>query len=244
MATAVTSTSKDASAVVRRRARRVRENEQLKPKEPLPLPEAVQALKRFKGPKFDQSVELCMHLNIDPRQADQNIRGSIALPHGVGRTKRVIAFCPPDKVKEALEAGALKAGGEELVAEIEKGFMDFDVAVASPEMMRVVSKLGRVLGPRGLMPSPKAGTVTSDVATAVREYAAGKLEFRNDKGGNVHVVVGKMSFPDEKLVENAEHFIRAIEKMKPSGVKGRFIKKVVLSGTMTPGVIVRWSEGD
>lgn len=218
--------------------RRMRDNLTKAPEDLLDVPQAVAALRTFKGPKFDQTVEVCLHLNIDPKQADQAIRGSIALPKGIGKSKRVIAFCPAEVVSEALDAGAMKAGGEELVAEIDKGFMDFDVAVASPDMMRVVSRLGRALGPKGLMPSPKSGTVTKNVPTAVKEFAAGKLEYRNDKGGNIHAVVGKLSFDDKDLVENLEHFIETIEKARPSSVKGRFIKKITIKGTMTPGVSV------
>jgi len=202
------------------------------------LPEAIEKVKGFKKTKFDQSIELCVHLGIDPKQADQLVRGSLALPHGVGKSKRVVAFCGDDKVKAAKEAGAVEAGGEALVKKIQDGWMDFDVAVASPDMMRVVSKLGRVLGPKGLMPSPKSGTVTPDVTTAVKEYAAGKLEFRNDAGGNVHAVIGKMSFEAPKLVENAEAFLATIQKMKPSAAKGNYVKKISVSGTMTPGVLV------
>ena len=212
--------------------------ESIKKIEPLPLPDAVARVKAFKKTKFDQSVEVCMHLGIDPRQADQLVRGSISLPHGIGKTKRVIAFCAEDKIEAAKEAGVIEAGGEKLVAKIEKGWMDFDVAIAEPPMMRVISKLGRVLGPRGLMPSPKAGTVTPDVAKAVKEYAAGKVDFRNDDGGNVHAVVGKMSFDADKLTANAQTLIDTIVKMKPSGAKGQYVKKVTMSGTMTPGVPV------
>lgn len=225
-------------ASLRHHGRRMRENHEVAPTERLEPEQAVKALRKFKAPKFDQTVEVCMHLNIDPKHADQAIRGSIALPKGIGKSKRVIAFCSSDVAKKALEAGAVKAGADDLVAEVEKGFMDFDVAIASPDMMRVVSKLGRVLGPKGLMPSPKAGTVTQDVVKAVSEFAAGKLEYRNDKGGNVHAVVGKMSFNDSDLVENLTHFIGAIERAKPSSVKGNFIKKITLKGTMTPGVPV------
>jgi large subunit ribosomal protein L1 len=177
-------------------------------------------------------------LGIDPKQADQLVRGSISLPHGIGKTKRVIAFCPDDKVDDAKSTGAVEAGGEDLVKKIEGGWMEFDVAVATPDMMKVISKLGRVLGPRGLMPSPEAGTVTPDIATAVRDYAAGKVEFRNDSGGNVHAVIGKQSFDDQKLVENARHFIGVIEKMKPAAAKGQYVKKISMSGTQTPGVLV------
>lgn len=220
-------------------SRRSRENHKIKPAEPLLPAEAVAALKKFKGPKFDQTINLVMHLGIDVKQADQGIRGSIALPRGIGKSKKVVAFCGLDKVKPALDAGAVKAGGEDLVAEIEKGWMDFDVAIATPDMMRVVSKLGKVLGPKGLMPSPKAGTVTPDVVTAVKEYSAGKVEYRNDKGGNIHAVVGKMSFKNEDLVENLSHFIHAIEKAKPAATKGVFIKRIVISGAMTPGVQIK-----
>jgi large subunit ribosomal protein L1 len=204
------------------------------------VPAAVTLLKKFKGPKFDQTVNVCMHLGIDTAQADQALRGAIALPKGIGKTKKVVAFCQSDVAAAAMAAGAIKAGGEELVAEIEKGFMDFDVAIASPDMMRVVSKLGKVLGPKGLMPSPKAGTVATNVPEAVREYAAGKVEYRADKSGNVHAVIGKMSFPAENLAANLEHFIASIEKVRPSTVKGTYIKKITISGAMTPGVQVRY----
>ena len=226
----------------RRMGRRSFENEQSKPAGALPLKEAVDAVKGFKAPKFDQTVEVSMHLNIDPKQADQQIRGAVALPNGIGKSKRVVAFCQGDAVKEALAAGAVKAGGEDIVMDIEKGFFDFDVAVASPDMMRVISKLGRVLGPKGLMPSPKAGTVTPNVAAAVKEYSAGKVEFRNDKSGNINVGVGKMSFSAPDLLANVEFFISTIEKRRPVSTKGVFIKKITLSGTMTPGVQIEHSE--
>lgn len=220
-------------------SKRTWENHSLKPKQELEVVEAVAALKKFKPTKFDQTVEVCMHLSIDPKQADQGIRGSVALPRGIGKSKRVIAFCTADAARDALAAGAVKAGGEDLVEEVEKGFLDFDVAVASPDMMRLVSKLGRVLGPKGLMPSPKAGTVTPQVAQAVKEYSAGKVEYRNDKGGNVHASIGKMSFKESDLVDNLKHFIATIEKGKPSGAKGKFVKRITISGAMTPGVDVK-----
>lgn len=219
-------------------AKRHRENLRARPEDLKATADAVATIKKFKGPKFDQTVEIAMWLNIDPKQADQAIRGSVALPKGIGKTKRVIAFCQPEVVKDALAAGAMKAGGEDLVAEIEKGFMEFDVAVASPDMMRVISKLGRVLGPKGLMPSPKAGTVTPKVAEAVQEYAAGKVEYRNDKSGNIHAPIGKMSFPEGDLLANLEHFINTIDDLRPSAVKGQFIKKIAISGTMTPSVLI------
>lgn len=205
----------------------------------LPLSEAVQRIKGFKATKFDQTVELCMHLGIDAKQADQALRGSISLPHGIGKSKRVIAFCPDDKVAAAKEAGAIEAGGEDLVKKCEGGWQDFDVAIADPMMMRIVARLGKTLGPKGLMPSPKAGTVTAQVAQAVREYSAGKVEYRNDAGGNVHCVIGKHSFKAEQLQENAQAFIDHIQKIKPSSAKGQYIKKVSMSGTMTPGVLVQ-----
>lgn len=224
--------------------KRSKANESLVPATPLSAGEAIAALKKFKAPKFDQSVEIAMFLGIDTRQADQNLRGSVSLPNGIGKSKRVVAFCQSDVAKDALAAGAIKAGGEELVEEIANGWMDFDVAVASPDMMRVASKLGKVLGPKGLMPSPKNGTVTPKVAEAVGEFAAGKVEFRADKAGNVHAVIGKMSFDDKSLVENLEHFVQTIEKAKPATVKGIYIKKISVSGTMTPGVQIAYSTGE
>ncbi|MEM6334373.1 MAG: 50S ribosomal protein L1 [Planctomycetota bacterium] len=206
--------------------------------ETMSLPQAVAKLKTFKATNFDQTVDLCLHLGIDPKQADQMIRGSVSLPHGIGATKRVVAFCSIDKVEAAKQAGAIEAGAEDLVKKIEEGWMDFDVAVAEPAMMKIVAKLGRTLGPKGLMPSPKAGTVTPKVADAVKEYAAGKVEFRNDDGGNVHGVIGKFSFDGPKLIENAQAFIDHIEKLKPSSTKGTYLKKISLSATMTPGVNV------
>jgi len=221
-------------------SKRVRANVEIAEKitGPQSIPDAVKALKSFKGPKFDQSVEACVHLGIDPRQADQQLRGSISMPKGVGKTARVVCFCPEEKIDQAKAAGAVEAGGEDLVEKIQGGWMEFDVAVASPDMMRVVSKLGRQLGPKGLMPSPKAGTVTPDVVTAVREYGAGKVEYRNDDGGNIHCVVGKMSFPEQDLVENLEFFITTINRIRPAAAKGQYIKKMVISATMTPAIQV------
>jgi len=206
-----------------------------------PLEDAVGVVKSFQDAKFDQSVELHMTLGIDPKQADQIVRGSVSLPHGIGATKRVIAFCPTDRVAACKEAGATEAGGEDLVKKIEGGWMDFDVAVATPDMMRVISKLGRVLGPRGLMPSPKAGTVSPDVEQAVKDYAAGKVEFRNDSGGNVHAIIGKKSFDPKALKENAAFFIDTVSKMKPASSKGHYIRKISMSATMSPGVLVEAS---
>jgi large subunit ribosomal protein L1 len=204
---------------------------------PVAVDAAVEAVKAFPATKFDQSVELIFSLGIDAKQADQMIRGSLSLPHGIGKAKRVIAFCPEHLVTTALNAGAVKAGGQDLVAQIEKdNFTDFDVAISTPDMMRFVGRLGKVLGPKGLMPSPKAGTVTPDIGNAVKEYAAGKIEFRNDSGGNVHTVVGKVSFDTAKLVDNINAMVVQIRKMKPATSKGAFFKKVVIKATMTPAV--------
>lgn len=223
-------------------SKRARENQKLIPSDALEPADAIAALKRFKGPKFDQSVEVVMHLGVDTKQADQMLRGSVSLPNGIGKSKRVIAFCTDDMKAKALAGGAIKAGGEDLMEEVEKGFLDFDVAVASPDMMRVIAKLGRVLGPKGLMPSPKNGTVTPKVDEAVKEFAAGKVEYRTDKGGNVHAVIGKMSFTEGDLLENYNHFVGTIEKIRPNTVKGVYIKKITLSGTQTPGVRVKLAQ--
>ncbi len=225
-------------------SKRSNENAKLVPSEPVEANEALSVVKKFKGPKFDQSVEVCMHLGVDVKHADQMVRGSVSLPKGIGKSKKVVAFCAPEHVQAALDAGAVKAGGEELAQEIERGWMDFDVCVASPDMMRVMSKLGKVLGPKGLMPSPKNGTVTPKVAEAVGEFAAGKVEYRADKGGNVHAIIGKMSFAEADLLENYNHFVATIEKARPSAVKGQYVKKITISGTMTPGVRVAVAADD
>jgi large subunit ribosomal protein L1 len=205
--------------------------------QPVAVDQAIDAVKAFPPTKFDQSVELIFSLGIDPKQADQAIRSSISLPHGIGKSKRVIAFCPDHLADQATAAGAIKAGGQALVQEIEKNnFTDFDVAISTPDMMRFVGRLGKVLGPKGLMPSPKAGTVTPDIANAVREYAAGKVEFRNDAGGNVHCVVGKVSFDKAKLAENISAMVNTIRRLKPQTSKGAYFKKVVLKSTMSPAV--------
>jgi len=214
-----------------------KESEQLS-KESLSLTEAVEKVKSFNSAKFDQSIECVLHLGIDPKQADQLVRGSISLPHGIGKQKKVIAFCEDSDVEAAKSAGAIEAGCDELVKKITDGWMDFDVAIASPKVMGKVGKLGRILGPQGKMPSPKNGTVTGNVVTAVSEFAAGKVEFRNDAGGNVHVVVGKQSFETEKLVENIDAFVSHIKKIRPAAAKGTYIKKMSISATMSPGITV------
>lgn len=223
-------------------SKRNKNNESLKSADPLDPAPACVLLKKFKGPKFDQTVNVVMHLGVDPKQADQNIRGSVSMPKGIGKKKKVVAFCNEAFSKAAKEAGAVEAGADDLVAKIEGGWMDFDVAVATPDMMRVVSKLGKVLGPKGLMPSPKAGTVSPDIINAVKEYSAGKVEYRNDTGGNVHAVLGKMSFSADDLAANLQHFIHHIEKSRPSTAKGAFIKKIVISGAMTPGVQIKYLQ--
>jgi large subunit ribosomal protein L1 len=204
----------------------------------LPLSEAVELLKTFNTTKFDQSVEIHIRLGVDSKQADQIVRGSIVLPHGIGRTLRVVVFAKGDKVDEALSAGAEVAGGPELAERIKGGWTDFDVCIASPDMMGVVGPLGKVLGPRGLMPSPRAGTVTPDLAATVKQYKAGKVEFRNDAGGNVHAVVGKLSFDHGKLVDNIQAFIDLVTSIKPASVKGQYIKGITITATMSPGVRV------
>jgi large subunit ribosomal protein L1 len=205
-------------------------------REVLDLDEAVAAIKDMNRTKFDQSVEIVLQLGIDPKQADQMIRGSVSLPKGVGKTKRVVAFCDEASVEMAREAGATEAGGDELVKKIQDGWTDFDVAVAQPQMMSKVGRLGRILGPQGKMPSPKSGTVTPDIETAVKEYAAGKLEYRNDDGGNIHAIVGKASFSAEDLKENIEAFVAHIKRSRPAAAKGIFVRKVFLSASMSPSV--------
>jgi large subunit ribosomal protein L1 len=205
---------------------------------PVSLDQAIDKIKSFKGVKFDQTVECVLLLGIDPKQTDQLIRGSLSLPHGVGKQKKVIAFCEESQVEAAKKAGAIEAGVDDLVKKVMDGWADFDVAIASPKVMGKVGKLGRVLGPQGKMPSPKNGTVTDDIVTAVAEFTAGKIEFRNDAGGNVHAVVGKQSFDKQKLRENIEAFVNHIKRVKPASAKGAYIRKACLSATMSPSVEV------
>ena len=203
---------------------------------PVSVEQAIEVLKRYNNTKFDQSVDIAIHLGVDPKQADQIVRGSLVLPHGIGKTLRVIVFAKGDLAEAAKEAGADEVGGEELAKKIKDGWTDFDACIAAPDMMGVVGPLGRVLGPRGLMPSPRAGTVTPEVGKTVREYKAGKVEFRTDAGGNVHAVVGKLSFEPQKLVENVQTFIHLIQNMKPHSVKGQYVKGISISATMSPSV--------
>lgn len=221
---------------MRFRSKRYRKDIEKTSSTPLSIDEGIKRVKSFSKTKFDQTVDLVCHLGIDPRQADQMLRGSISLPRGIGVSKRVIAFCNEADVAAAKEAGAVEAGADELVDKVQKGWSDFDVAVAHPSLMGKVGKLGRVLGPQGKMPSPKSGTVTPDIVTAVKEYSAGKVEFRNDAGGNLHAVVGKLSFSDEDLKANVTAFLEHIRRIRPAAAKGQYIKKVCLSGTMTPSV--------
>ena len=211
------------------------------PETPVELPEAVKLLKGFEGGNFDQTVEIHMHLGIDPKQADQIVRGSIVLPHGIGKTQRVVVFAKGAAADAAREAGADEVGEEELAKKINDGWFDFDVCIASPDMMGVVGPLGRVLGPRSLMPSPRAGTVTPDVAKAVSEYKAGKVEFRNDDTGNVHAVLGRLSFAPDQLQENIAAFLKFIDSLKPGSLKGSYVKKISLAATMSPGVPLAYS---
>lgn len=223
---------------MRARSKRYKKESEQSGKETLSLAAAVEKVKSFKSVKFDQTVECVMQLGIDPKQADQLVRGSISLPNGIGKQKRVIAFCEDSGIEAARKAGAVEAGCDELVKKISDGWTDFDVAIASPKVMGKVGKLGRVLGPQGKMPSPKNGTVTANVTEAVAEFAAGKVEFRNDSGGNVHVVVGKQSFETSKLVENIEAFVSHIKKIKPMAARGTYLKKMSISATMSPGITV------
>ncbi len=205
-------------------------------KDPLPLVQAIEILKSFPARKFDQSVEIHMKLGIDPAQADQLVRGSVVLPHGIGKTQRILVFAKGDLAAVAEQAGADFVGQEELAKKVKDGWTDFDVCIAAPDMMGVVGPLGKVLGPRGLMPSPRAGTVTADVARVVAEYKAGKVEFRNDKGSNVHAIVGKLSFDVQKLSENVQSFINYVNSLKPQAVKGTYVKSISLCATMSPSV--------
>jgi large subunit ribosomal protein L1 len=204
--------------------------------QPMPLSKAVDVLKEFANTKFDQTVEVHMRLGIDAKQADQIVRGSVVLPHGIGRTQRVVVFAKGDLADAARQAGADAVGQEDLAERMKGGWLDFDVCIAAPDMMGLVGPLGRLLGPRGLMPSPRAGTVTPDVAKVVREYKAGKVEFRNDSGGNVHAVVGRLSFDGPKLLENVQAFIDHITGLKPNSVKGTYVRSVSVCATMSPGI--------
>ena len=213
---------------------------------PVDVPTAVKTLKslepslpsNIKPVKFDQTVQIAVQLGIDPKQDDQAVRGSIVLPHGIGKSKRVLVFAQGNNADIAKASGAEHVGGKDLADKIKEGWTDFDVAIATPDMMGVVGPLGKVLGPRGLMPSPRAGTVTQNVAEAVREYKAGKVEFRCDKDGNVHCIVGKLSFSETQLVENIQALMKYINQIKPAASKGVYVRNVSLSATMMPGITI------
>jgi large subunit ribosomal protein L1 len=203
---------------------------------PYPLDEALPLVQKIKFAKFDETVALSIRLGVDPKHADQMVRGTVVLPHGLGKSKRVLVIASPEKQREAEEAGADFVGGEEVVDRIAGGWLDFEAVVATPDMMRVVGKLGKVLGPRGLMPNPKTGTVTPNVAQAVKEIKAGKVEFRVDKTGIVHAPVGKTSFPAQNLIDNASALLDSIVRAKPSAAKGKYLRSITVSSTMGPGV--------
>jgi large subunit ribosomal protein L1 len=198
--------------------------------------DALKLVREFPAAKFDETIELAFRLGVDPRKADQMVRGTVSLPHGTGKSVRVAAFATGDKAREAQEAGADVVGGEDLVDQVMKGVIDFDAAVATPDLMSLVGKAGRVLGPRGLMPNPKTGTVTFDIGKAVRDIKAGKLEYRVDRQGNLHLVIGKRSFDEDRLVENYLAVVDEVLRAKPSTAKGRYMKSVTLSSTMGPGI--------
>lgn len=202
------------------------------------LSDALTLVKKIAFAKFDETVEVTMVLGVDPRKADQLVRGTLVLPHGLGKSKKVAVIASGDKMREAQEAGADEVGAEDLVEKIKGGYTDFDALIATPDMMRLVGTLGKILGPRGLMPNPKTGTVTADVATAIRETKAGKVEYRVDKTGVIHVGVGKVSFPNDKLMENSRALIDAVVRAKPATAKGRYVKKINVASTMGPGVLV------
>src|SRR6201988_165406 len=206
------------------------------------LEDSLRLAKETARAKFDETVELAIRLCVDPRQADQNIRGTVTLPHGMGKTVRVLAFAKGEKEKEAEEAGADFVGSDELIKKISEGWVDFDKAVATPDMMGAVGRLGRILGPRGLMPNPRTGTVTADIGKAVKEIKAGKLEFRVDKAGIVHVPVGKASFGAEQLIDNAKAVLMSLLRAKPASAKGNYVRGVTISTTMGPGVKVELSQ--
>jgi large subunit ribosomal protein L1 len=222
---------------VGKKYRKARETVAVKPT--YPLPEAVEAVTKAAFAKFDETVEVAMRLGVDPKHADQMVRGTVVLPHGLGgRSKRVLVITSGEKMKEAQDAGADHVGGDDMVAKIQEGWLDFDAVVATPDMMKSVGRLGKVLGPRGLMPNPKTGTVTQDVSKAILEIKAGKVEYRVDKTAIVHAPIGKVSFGPQKLFDNAKALIDSVLKAKPAASKGRYVKSIALSSTMGPGVRV------
>lgn len=223
-------------AAIKIRGKRYKEAAKLVPANAVALDQAFPVLKQMKKAKFDETVNVVVHLGIDPKQADQMVRGAVSLPKGIGKTNRVIAFVQGGNIDVAKAAGAVEFGSDELIAKVNGGWSDFDVAIATPDMMPKIARLGKVLGPQGKMPSPKAGTVTADVGTAIKEYTAGKIEFRNDAGGNIHAVIGKLSFADGDLTANAQSLIETLRKMKPVAAKGVYIKKITVHSSMSPGI--------
>jgi large subunit ribosomal protein L1 len=211
---------------------------------PYSLADATELIKKTHHTKFNETVELAINLGVDPKHSDQVVRGTVVLPHGLGKSVRVLVLAGGDKIREAQEAGAEFVGGDELVAKIMEGWTDYDAVIATPDMMRSAGKLGKVLGPRGLMPNPKTGTVTMDVAKAIRETKAGKVEFRVDKAGIVHCPVGKIKFEAAHLAENAHSIINAVVKAKPAAAKGKYVKKITLTSTMGPAIIVDLVEAE
>ena len=211
---------------------------------PYRLVEAAELLRQAHFVKFDETVELVLNLGVDPKQSDQMVRGTVVLPHGLGKSKRVLVIASGEKIREAEEAGADFVGGEDMVQKIQEGWTDFEAVIATPDMMRSAGRLGKVLGPRGLMPNPKTGTVTFEVARAVKEIKAGKVEFRLDKTGIIHSPVGKISFAAEQLAGNAQSLLAAVIKAKPAAAKGKYIKKITLTSTMGPGILIDYAEAD
>ncbi|HVB86065.1 MAG TPA: 50S ribosomal protein L1 [Candidatus Dormibacteraeota bacterium] len=208
------------------------------------LEEAAELLRKAHFVKFDETVELVINLGVDPKQSDQMVRGTVVLPHGLGKSKRVLVIASGEKVREAQEAGADFVGGDDMVQKVSEGWTDYEAVIATPDMMRSAGKLGKVLGPRGLMPNPKTGTVTFEVARAVQEIKAGKVEFRLDKTGIIHSPIGKISFPAKNLAENAQALLNAVIKAKPAAAKGKFVKKITLTSTMGPGVAIDHTEAE
>ncbi len=229
---------------MRTRGKKYLAAEQQVPKRPHSIEEAVPLIQKVKYTKFDETVELSVRLGVDPKHSDQMVRGTVVLPHGLGKTKRVLVIANAEKQREAKEAGADETGGEEVVERIMGGWIDFDAVVATPDMMRAVGRLGKVLGPRGLMPNPKTGTVTPDVTKAVQEIKAGKVEFRVDKAGVVHAPVGKISFASDRLIANAHALMETIVRAKPAAAKGKYLRSVTMSSTMGPGVHIDTTHAD
>jgi large subunit ribosomal protein L1 len=226
---------------MKKRSKRYKENlKYIEKDKRYSLEEAISLLKKMPATKFDSSVDLHFNLNIDPKKSDQQVRGTVILPHGRGKKLRILAFCKGEAENEARQAGADIVGGEELVNKVANGFLDFDCVVATPEMMKDISRLGKILGPRGLMPSPKTGTVTNDIKKAIEELKKGKVEFKNDKQGGIHIAVAKLSFDEKKIFENASRVIEAVNEAKPPAVKGKFIKSIYISSTMSPGIPLQY----